>query len=133
MMATACDIQIHMISLKCHSIWNQATLPSWPSWILLKFCQVNVLITSYPNHNSTVLTNFQLWDRSSTLIFGSLKIKIFFWNYWFPIFLHFRQALSLQSKIQRGYNLWLSVSDGSDRLGKLKRIQVFLKFLTWAS
>ena len=75
--------------------------PCWQFQKALKLC------TFYPNHNNTVLANFQFWHRSSSLISGSLKIKIFSQNHCFRgvfFFFIFCEPLYVQSKIQRGWN-----------------------------
>ena len=74
----------------------------WPCWQFqkdLKFC------TFYPNPNSTVLTNFQLWHRSSSLISGSVKIKILF--FYFCIFdeLYLYNSKSREDRIDCCNNL----------------------------
>ena len=69
-------------------MWNQAILPTWPSWVLLKLCQVNVLITFYPNHDNKVYTGRPIFS------FGMDHLPWFLaaWKsrfFWFPITFRF--------------------------------------------
>ena len=93
MMSTFCHI-LTLISFKGHSMWNQATLPTWPSWILLKLCHVNVLITFYPNHDNKVYTG-QFSDLGWIIFldFWQLGNRDFSEFTDFLLLLHFWQAL----------------------------------------
>ena len=60
---------------------SQAKMPMLTISKRLEFC------TFYPNPNSTVLTNFQLWHRSSSLISGNQDIFLkSLFSYCFCIF-----------------------------------------------
>ena len=87
-----------------HSMWNQTTLPTWPTWILLIFCLVNVaikkkilnILSSYHerfqnydhlNYDPFSLDNkhYNLWHFETVLIEAVLIVNI--WNFeWGLIF-----------------------------------------------
>ena len=41
------EILICLYELVGHSIWNHLTFLTWPPWILLKFCQLNLTIKKW--------------------------------------------------------------------------------------
>ena len=43
-----------------HSMWNQLTLPTWPTWILLIFCQVNVPIKKWNSWKFYLMKGFKI-------------------------------------------------------------------------
>ena len=70
-----------------HSMWNQPTLPTWPTWILLIFCQVSVHIKKWKSwkFHLLIMKGFKIM---TTWIMNPLAWTTKYYNLW-----HFETAL----------------------------------------
>ena len=108
-------------------MWYQPTLPTWPTWILLIFCQVNVPIKKWKSWKFYLLlmkgfkimttwtidplawttNHYNLWHFETALIQPVLIVNI--WNFeWGLIFWKYLLQKTFLVKILKIIHLWWS-------------------------